>query len=230
MKHKTSRDLTTGLRKLATASVPAQNLERHWGVIQGVSTDGTVTLTMGGSSATVTGVKVLSSYSPIVGDTVMLDVVGSDVVVVGTTVTTIRAIEVFAASAQTLTTGAFTKLNLDSRFFDSTFSWDITKHQLVIPRTGGYAISAAWTAGTNAAASPLTLVALFVGGNELRRGTTTSVAANINATITGAWSISLVKGTVIDIRAFQNSGGNYVTLGGSTLTYCDIQFLGSQYI
>lgn len=83
MKHKTSRDLTTGLRKLATASLPAQNLERHWGVIQGVSADGTVTLTIGGSSATVTGVKVLSSYPPVVGDTVMLDVVGSDVIVVG---------------------------------------------------------------------------------------------------------------------------------------------------
>jgi hypothetical protein len=84
VKHKTSRDLTTGLRKLATASVPTQNLERHWGVIQGVSADGTVALTMGGSSQTVTGVKVLASYSPVVGDTVMLDVVGSDVVVVGT--------------------------------------------------------------------------------------------------------------------------------------------------
>jgi hypothetical protein len=84
VKHKTSRDLTSGLRKLATASVPTQNLERHWGVIQGVSVDGTAALTIGGSSQTVTGVQTLASYFPVAGDTVLLDVVGSDVVVVGT--------------------------------------------------------------------------------------------------------------------------------------------------
>jgi hypothetical protein len=83
VKHKTTGDLTAGLRKLTRASLPLQNLERHWGVIQGLNADGTVALTIAGSDVAVNGVKTVSSYLPVAGDTVLLDVVGSDLTVAG---------------------------------------------------------------------------------------------------------------------------------------------------
>ncbi len=55
---------------------------RQWGVIVGVSTP-TVSLTLGGGNTVIDGISYVAHYSPTVGDIVMVDVVGADLVVTG---------------------------------------------------------------------------------------------------------------------------------------------------
>lgn len=144
-----------------------------------------------------------------------------------TTKLAVPPMEVYSIAAQSLPTGVFTKLALDTRFYDPSLLWSTINLQHTIRISGTYIISAAWTPGTNAAASPLSIIALFLGGNELRRGSAVNVPANGNNTVAATFAVTLLAGQVIDLRAFQNSGGAYNTLGGSNLTYADVQYVGN---
>lgn len=56
---------------------------RRWGTVSAVNAGGTVDVTIG--TTTIPGIGYLSWYIPVIGDTVAVDVVGSDIAVVGTT-------------------------------------------------------------------------------------------------------------------------------------------------
>lgn len=67
------------------------DLTRRWATVSAVNSDGTVQLTMDGqlltdqaSNAGPLPVKTIDSYAPTAGDTVMVDWMGSDLVVAGT--------------------------------------------------------------------------------------------------------------------------------------------------
>lgn len=70
-------------RKLAGADthtrIPAT--VRRKGVVAGVNADGTVTVTIGGDATPVPNVATMANYMPKAGDTVWIDVTGTDMVV-----------------------------------------------------------------------------------------------------------------------------------------------------
>lgn len=68
--------------QLAPPQEAAVAVTRRWGTVQAVHTN-TVDVEIG--AVTITGLAYLSWYSPTVGDTVAVDVVGADLAVVGTT-------------------------------------------------------------------------------------------------------------------------------------------------
>ena len=72
------KDLVAALQD----SAPDPAVKLRQGVIQSVQT-GSVTLTIGGSSVSVSGVKYLSSYVPVGGDTVWMATDGRDWIVIG---------------------------------------------------------------------------------------------------------------------------------------------------
>ena len=72
------KDLVAALQD----SAPDPAVKLRQGVVQSVQT-GSVTLTIGGSSVSVSGVKYLSSYVPVGGDTVWLATDGRDWIVIG---------------------------------------------------------------------------------------------------------------------------------------------------
>jgi len=60
----------------------AAGVARRWGVIKSINAGNTLTVTLSGVD--IPGIKRLSSYIPTVGDNVQIDVVGTDLHVVGT--------------------------------------------------------------------------------------------------------------------------------------------------
>lgn len=92
-----SRALDQAKRRLARQLSPPvpglQNrqptLTRRWATISAVNSDGTVSISLDGTA--VQSVSCLASYAPSIGDPVILDILGSDPVVIGTTATPTRA-------------------------------------------------------------------------------------------------------------------------------------------
>jgi hypothetical protein len=73
------RDLAQQLLGLG----PSQPVRRRQGVIDAVNTDGTVDVVLGDSGVVVPGMRYMAHYSPVAGDTVFVEFVGSDPVVTG---------------------------------------------------------------------------------------------------------------------------------------------------
>ena len=75
------------VRDLADLLLPKPGkgpMVRQWAVVTATTmSPNTVTIRMSGSAATVPGVRYLSSYTPAVNDTVLVDQDGSDLVVIG---------------------------------------------------------------------------------------------------------------------------------------------------
>lgn len=72
-------------KRVATAMVstpPAASVSRRWGTVDEINGDGTLDVNVGG--IIVPGVRRVAHYAPTVGETVQLDVVQGDMVVVGT--------------------------------------------------------------------------------------------------------------------------------------------------
>lgn len=73
------------VRALAESMVQQNNplaVNRRWGVVQSINANDTLNVTIGGS--VVNNLAYDANYTPIVGETVYLDIVGADVVVMGT--------------------------------------------------------------------------------------------------------------------------------------------------
>jgi len=88
---------------IAMKPTPAKNITggvtavgRQWGVVISIQTT-TLTITLAGGSTPIAGVAYMASYSPNVGDTVIIDQVGTDLVAVG---------GLYGAVATSLTAGA----------------------------------------------------------------------------------------------------------------------------
>lgn len=71
--------------RMATAMVsipPAASVSRRWGTVDAINGNGTLDVNVGG--IIIPGARKVASYVPTIGETVMLDVVGGDIVVVNT--------------------------------------------------------------------------------------------------------------------------------------------------
>jgi hypothetical protein len=77
-----ARAIITRRSPSAELSPGLQAVGRQWGVVQSLQS-GSLTLTLGGSTTPIAGVRYLASYTPTAGDTVVVDHVGSDIMVIG---------------------------------------------------------------------------------------------------------------------------------------------------
>ena len=104
---------------IASKPTPAQNIAagvtavgRQWGVVISIQTL-TLTITLAGGTIHIPGVAYMASYSPNVGDTVVIDQVGTDLVVVGGLygqVATSLTQGALVATLQSTSSGSYTNL------------------------------------------------------------------------------------------------------------------------
>jgi microcystin-dependent protein len=74
---------SAGLSEAMTQDINPSAVLRRWGIIKGIRSNGTVDVYVAGQ--TITAVRRLASYNPTFDERVQIDVVGTDMVVVGAT-------------------------------------------------------------------------------------------------------------------------------------------------
>lgn len=80
-----ARQLARVLPKPSPTSVGLPAVARNWALVQSIQYGSplTLTITLGGSSAPIAGIRCLDSYHPTVGDMVMVDHVERELIVMG---------------------------------------------------------------------------------------------------------------------------------------------------
>lgn len=74
---------SSALADAMTSKTPDANVQRRWGIVSAINTDRTVNVVVGGVE--VPSLRYMATYVPSVGERVMLDVVGTDLTVLGAT-------------------------------------------------------------------------------------------------------------------------------------------------
>lgn len=206
-----SPELSSLVAALASSG-PAAPVRFRVGVVQTVAADGTATVTVGGSSTAITGVKVASSCCPVPGATCWLAVDGRDLFVLATLAPYGPAFgSMRQSSAQTVGTGAFTALDWTNRT-DTTASGvtlGATGITCVVPGVYQVSVAASFAANTTGVRHL----------QIIKNGTTVDFAVySTNAPsgtevcrMTGTVPIRLAVGDYVNGSVFQSSGGNLST-------------------
>jgi hypothetical protein len=188
-----------------------------WGTcvaLAGANPPSTCTVTLAGSSTNITGVAFLTSCIPHPGDTVLIGMIGSDLVVLGSLGGEKWKGHYHANGATTLTNNAFTKLTFTQKDSDPASLFNTSTSQLTIPAGGtGFWRLKARAESPNFNAGSITTIAVFVNGTAYDRGDYSGdgTGSNANNGVFGAWEIPLSAGDVVDFRMYQNTGGNINT-------------------
>jgi hypothetical protein len=185
-----TKSIATAITTKSTGTV----VNRRWGVVSVNNGDGTLNVDLDGT--TLNGVHYIANYVPTVGDRVLLDIVGSDVVVTGTLAPSVVPYPApfFSGICTTALScpNGFTDITIDTEEYDS-HGWHSVvsfpnRYAPVAP--GWYNVTAfaikeaAWTTG-NVAVSILKNGSQIHGGENfltaisvLRMSTTRSVSLN----------------------------------------------------
>lgn len=75
--------VTAGIADAMVTSTTEGSVTRRWALVTAVNANGTVDINIGGVA--VPGIPRFGNYAPVVGDRVMVDVIGTDMIVVGPT-------------------------------------------------------------------------------------------------------------------------------------------------
>jgi microcystin-dependent protein len=77
-----------GIADAMVSTPPDVNVQRRWGIISAINADGTVNCLVGGVD--IANLRRMATYVPTIGERVMLDVVGTDMTVLGATAPSVR--------------------------------------------------------------------------------------------------------------------------------------------
>lgn len=170
-----------------------------------------ITVTIGGSTEQVTGVKYLGSYAPRVGAHVWLITDGADVFAIGHLAPRgVPALEVSNTALQTTTTGTELTLTFDTEV--GTDPWGMRAGaqptRLVAPISGWYTATGNFDMVGNATG--------FRWARVRKNGTTVMASSRVLTTGAGqptdlnvtTGAISLAANDYLTLTAQQNSGGN----------------------
>lgn len=192
----------------------------HYGEVTAVTNDsGTYYLSVkpSGSATAITKVRYLRSYVPRIGDTVLLQVNKSDLLVLGALASAGKTLAPTASRStnQTITTSTQTKISFDAVDSDDWNCWDLSPNptRLTVPIAGRYLITA--TASFEAAASGHRAINILKNNTtEIARSDFLPVSNSIDTHSTVVTpSETLAAGDYIELRAWQNSGSDLDILG-----------------
>jgi hypothetical protein len=215
----------------------ARELERQpagatlsWGVIAAVSAGPpkTVSVNVSGSTTATTGIRYLASYTPTVGDVVVMVANGPDLLVIGsinpavtgggTGTVTINAAKIALLGTQTLTTGSTPNVSFDTVKYDTpggmvNLGADPTK--ITITVAGKYDLKAGASFAANSTGQRI--VNITVNGTSVARDNRTAVSGDTTAMSCSAEK-DLVVGDVVQVVVFQDSGSS-IAVGGHIWTF-----------
>ncbi len=192
----------------------------HYGEVTAITNDsGTYYLSVkpSGSTTAITKVRYLRSYVPRVGDTVLLQVNKSDLLVLGALAAANKTLAPTASRStnQTITTSTQTKISFDAVDSDDWNCWDLSPNptRLTVPIAGRYLITA--TASFEAAAAGHRAINILKNNTtEIARSDFLPVGNSIDTHSTVVTpSETLAAGDYIELRAWQNSGSDLDILG-----------------
>lgn len=189
-----TRDLAAAL----TLPGPASNAVMRQGVVTVVNADGTVTLTLGGSAATVTDVVCLANVLPYVGATVWCAEFGQDLLVLG--------VQETATGWVTSTTG-FTAA--------SNFTTTSVRHRVVGNEVDLVFVMTRATSG----------LAIPADGDVSNTALLTAIPAALTPTVTSYWNAGASGAGRLGSGTITSSGTVNISAlsgGGTTLAIGDL--------
>lgn len=193
--------VTRDLAATLTLPGPASNAVMRQGVVTAVNSDGTVTLTLGGSAATVEDAVCLANVLPYVGATVWCAEFGQDLLVVG--------VQEVATGWVTSTTGFTAAAN----FATTSVRWRRVGVEVDL-----YVVMARNTSALTVAAGD---------GNITNVDVLTAIPAAIQPSVpqyghsggTGRALTGLVSGATVSIAAVAGDGTNITTSDSVSLAF-----------
>lgn len=128
-----------------------------------------------------------------------------------------------AVAAQSIPNAAYTQLAWASKVADREGAMNLATGQYTVPRAGFYLVSGSCLFAANAAG--LRYLAIFLNGGQRN---TNFLAANSagGCMATVVAGLSLAAGTVVDLRAYQNSGAALSTTSAPTPGDFTVAMLG----
>lgn len=185
----------------------------HYGEVTAITNDsGTYYLSVkpSGSATAITKVRYLRSYVPRIGDTVLLQVNKSDLLVLGALTSAGKTLAPTASRStnQTITTSTQTKISFDAVDSDDWNCWDLSPNptRLTVPIAGRYLITA--TASFAAASAGHRAINILKNNTtEIARSDFLPVSNSIDTHSTVVTpSETLAAGDYIELRAWHNKG------------------------
>ena len=122
------------------------------------------------------------------------------------------------ATDQTISNNTLTVLTFDAEDFDTSSYHSLVTNteRLTVPSTGYYLVNAQVMFATNA--SGYRQLGIFKNGTRLNYATATAATSATEATIIFNLMVSLTAADYLEIKVFQNSGGNLAVYGDSSNT------------
>jgi hypothetical protein len=202
-----------------TAGVPvgSQPNASLFGVVKSIQAT-SVTVTLGGSTTQVVGIKYLSSYRPVVNDTVSIVQAGSDLLILGSIgPVTLPACRAYLSVAQACVSGVATKVLIDTVDYDPFTMFNLANHRITVPVTGFYDIKA--TAFFNSVTSGGRIQSIvYKNGAQAFTAETNAPALGYYPGPCAADTLSLTAGDYLELWAIHLCTGNQNLLQGAIFT------------
>lgn len=178
------------------------------GTVVSVQADSTVTVTIGGSSTEVAGVKVAASCCPVPGATCWLATDGLDLFVLATLAPAGIAWGTMRKStAQTISTATWTALNWTSRTEDVAYGVTLGANGFTVVVPGIYTATGATAFSPDATGHRYARITK----NGTAITSAGGVAPSLTARTLAAATMKCAVGDVINLEAYQSSGADLNT-------------------
>lgn len=133
----------------------------------------------------------------------------------GTVMVNGPAFSAYMSANQTISTGTNTKLQINTKEFDTATAYDASTNYRFTPLVAGYYQvngQVAW----NSAASGVTFVSIYKNGSEWKRGSQITFNA-ASAVCPNVSALTYFNGSTdyVELYVNQNSGGSVLAFGGS---------------
>ena len=131
---------------------------------------------------------------------------------------TASACQAKRATDQTISNNTLTVLTFDAHDFDTSSYHSLVTNteRLTVPSTGYYLVNAQVMFATNA--SGYRQLGIFKNGTRLNYATATAATSATEATIIFNLMVSLTAADYLEIKVYQNSGGNLAVYGDTSNT------------
>jgi hypothetical protein len=129
------------------------------------------------------------------------------------------AFSAYQSSTQSLSSGILTKVQFQTKEFDTNSYYDNTTNYRFTPLVAGYyQISACCNSG-NATSTALSFGSIYKNGSRFKDFT--GAAATINGSITNGSALIYLNGSTdyVEFYMYQASGGTTTTISGASSTY-----------
>lgn len=193
---------------------PEPRIRLRQGAVSSIQSDGTITVTIAGSTTAIAGVRCLASVCPIVGAAVWLATDGADVFALGTITTTGPAYcSVTRTNDGTLGTGTWYELSFATNTRTDPYGmWSSGAADRITCVTPGiYLLTGQVTYEANGTGRRD--CRLLVNGSSIVR-TYEAAYANLELPISVATVYPLAVGDYVQLGARQSSGGNLSVRSG----------------